>query len=123
MTTTVNVLHLRKQFGREDWLPPEPFGPDGWRMSARDLTSSVIVTAAIHDSHTWIHASIAHADRMPSYDDLVTLHRAVWGKRGTAYQVFAPAAEHVNIHEYALHLWGRSDGLAQLPNFGALGTI
>jgi len=67
---------------------------------------------------------VAYKDptRMPSYNDLKRMHRGVFGD-GHAYQVFAPAAEHVNIRSNALHIWGRLDGLPVLPNFGRLGTI
>jgi hypothetical protein len=33
--------------------------------------------------------------------------------------VFAPPTDHVNIHEYALHLFGRLDGTPALPDFTA----
>ncbi|TQK29408.1 hypothetical protein [Arthrobacter sp. SLBN-53] len=59
---------------------------------------------------------------MPTYDELGRLHRAAFGD-GYAYQVFAPAAQHVNIHQNALHLWGRADGPPCLPEFGLFGTI
>ena len=55
-------------------------------------------------------------------DILADLHAAVFGA-GYAYQVFAPPSEHVNIHEFALHLWGRLDGRSALPEFGAGGSI
>lgn len=122
MTTTVSGLRLRKVFGREGWLVPEPYGPDGWRMVARDRSASVIATTASEDGQEWIHASIGRVDEMPTYDDLVQLHDAVFAGRW-AYQVFAPPQHHVNIHHYALHLWGRADGKPVLPNFGAMGTI
>ncbi|MCW2757013.1 MAG: hypothetical protein JWO46_759, partial [Nocardioidaceae bacterium] len=56
-------------------------------------------------------------------DDLVYLHHAVWGSTGWSYQVFAPAEDHVNIHSFALHLWGHLDGSPALPNFGYMGSI
>lgn len=124
MSTTVDALRLRKVLGRADWLPPERHGPDGWSLVRRDRTASVIVSAATQDDgHEWIHASLAQYDeRMPTYDDLVLLHRAAFGD-GWAYQVFAPPDDHVNIHQYALHLWGRVDGRPAIPNFGAGGSI
>lgn len=121
MTSNVNALNLRRVFGREGWLPPEPFGPDGWRMVARAGDASVIASCAELDGTEWLHASIARRDVMPSYADLCLLHQAVF--RGYAFQVFAPPAKHVNIHQYALHLWGRLDGATPLPDFGALGSI
>jgi len=70
----------------------------------------------------WLHASVSRPDEMPSYNDLANLHDAVWPD-GWAYQVFAPSSAHVNIHQYALHLWGRFDGSRELPNFGVAGSI
>lgn len=78
--------------------------------------ASVVVTSAPYDGVEWIHASIAKAGQMPDYADLKLLHVAVFGD-GWAYQVFTPAARHINIHPYALHLWGRSDGQSVLPDF------
>lgn len=76
----------------------------------------VIVTCAAADGHDWVHASIAHPAQTPDYHDLKLLHRAVFGT-GWAYQVFAPPAQHVNIAEHALHLFGRLDGRPVLPDF------
>lgn len=128
--TTVDALHLRRTLGRELWLVPIPFGPDGWKIDRADGTARVITTCSPapprrsgpHDETEWVHASMSVTDRVPTYDELTLLHRAVF-RDGYAYQVFAPAREHVNIHEFALHLWGRADGRPGLPDFGWLGTI
>jgi hypothetical protein len=112
----VNALQIRRLLGRSDWSTPIPFGPDGWRYDHLGGEGSVIVTNAPHGEHDWIHASIAWATRMPTYADLKVLHAAVFGS-GWAYQVFAPPSDHVNIHEHALHLFGRLDGKAALPDF------
>ena len=89
----------------------------------RPTNGSVIVSQAEHDGDEWVHASIAWVDLTPTYKQLKILHESVFGPTRTAYQVFAAASDHVNIHEHALHLWGRADGVAVLPNFGALGSI
>jgi len=122
MTSSIDGLALRRIMGRDEWLVPRPFGPDGWQMESRDGTSSVIVSCADHDGHDWVHASIARL-AMPTYDDLVTLHAAAWPRGGYAYQVFAPPDRHVNIHARALHLWGRRDGTNALPDFAPYGSI
>lgn len=123
MTTSLSPLLLRRVWGVQEWAVPQPFGPDGWSMRSKDGEASIIVSCASHNGADWVHASIAREDRMPDYADLVTLHRSVWKGRGWAFQVFAPDDDHVNIHERALHLWGRLDGRPVLPNFGAEGTI
>jgi len=114
--SSVNALHVRRILGRTNWSAPIPFGPDGWAFKALDGSASVILTVADHDGEQWVHASIARLSRMPTYDDLKLLHGAVFGN-GWAYQVFAPPSDHVNIHEHALHLFGRLDGKPALPDF------
>jgi len=94
---------------------------------AADRSASIIISVApwLQDgvATNWVHASISRSAVMPSYEDLVRLKASVWGPDGEAYQVFAPVREHVNIHEHALHLWGRADGKGVLPRFGIYGSI
>lgn len=118
MATSIDVLRLRRVMGRKEWQPPKPYGPDGWSMVSNDRRWGVIVTCAWQaDGQEWLHASIAGAGELPSYEQLYLLHRAVYGTQGWSYQVFAPRREHISIHDYALHLWGRLDGSGALPNF------
>lgn len=100
-------------------------GPTGFKFefTTRGLRGSVIASQGMWDDTEWLHASIATTDQLPTYNDLVTLKQAVFGPHRTAYQVFASADRHVNIHPYALHLWGRADGRLALPDFGKWGTI
>lgn len=120
--TSFNALGIRKRLGRNVWGPPRPYG-DGWWFDNLAARCRIIVTSAAYDAEEWVHASVSYVDHMPEYEDLKLLHRAVFGA-GWAYQVFAPPSEHVNQHEFALHLFGRLDGRPALPDFttGA-GTI
>lgn len=121
--TSFSPLVIRRLLGRGNWSTPERFGPDGWRFTELAGKGSVIVTNCPHDGEDWVHASVAWIDHMPTYSDLKWLHAAVFGE-GWAYQVFAPPTDHVNIHEYALHLWGRLDGKPGLPDFVAgMGSV
>lgn len=131
--TSIDILRIRKELGRKTWGVPTPFGPDGWRMDnlrTDDLAprARIIITAGpsfdpdFDTDVDWLHASMSKSDGVPTYQELVDLHRAVWGD-GWAYHVFAPSADHVNIHATALHLWGRPDGRKLLPNFGVMGSI
>lgn len=98
METNIDALRIRRTLGRSIWAPPQPYDE-------------------------WVHASVSRPDRMPDYDDLKLVHGAVFGA-GWAYQVFTPPADHINIHEYCLHLFGRLDGAAALPDFAyGSGTI
>lgn len=142
MQTKINPLQLRAVMGRDVWSPPHPFGSAGWRMYRLDESSTIPVASIIvsqapvppaapdetrswlrYDASEWIHASMTEHDRVPSYDELMLLKRAVWGDAGEAYQIHPSADRHVNIHPHALHLWGRADGKPALPDFGQFGTI
>jgi hypothetical protein len=90
-------------------------------LRRHDKMANVIVSVADIDGDSWIHASMA-GHKMPTYDDLALLHKAAFGD-GWAYQAFAPEADHVNIHQTCLHLWGRADGQPAMPNFGAYGVV
>jgi hypothetical protein len=120
---TINGLVLRRILGRAEWAAPVPFGEDGWMLVRKNGDGMVIVTVAEFDGAEWIHASISHPHRMPIYADLMLLYHAAFAGAGQAYQIFVPEDEHVNIHEFALHLWGRLDGKPALPLFAENGTI
>jgi hypothetical protein len=123
LTTTVNILEVRRRLGRGKWRPPVPHGPDGWTLLSQDRAARIIVTVAPWEDGTeWVHASIAAVGCSPTYEELLELHRAVF-RDGYAYQIFVPETEHINIHATALHLWGRVDGKPELPIFGQYGTI
>jgi hypothetical protein len=126
----VNGLEIRKALGSKTWGPPRPMETDGFTFVSTDRDAKVIVTGFYESwfvdggaAVPWIHASISRTSGVPSYDDLVMLHRVVWGDTGHAYQCFVPPTEHVNIHARALHLWGRADGSRVLPDFAVFGTI
>lgn len=121
MATSISVKRLRDTYDRFEWRAPTLFG-DGWKIVAKDGRSSVIVNTGWFDGAQWVHASIAHADRLPSYQELCALHKAAFGD-GWAFEVHAPVSAHVNIHRYARHLWGRLDGARAHPAFGQGGTI
>lgn len=98
-------------------------GPRGIAMAHRTSGYTVIVSQDRIAGAQWIHASIANREYMPNYEDLVNLHKSVFGQR-YAYQLFVPSRTHVSIHPFALHLWGRADGTPCMPDFGAvLGSI
>lgn len=115
----IDGLRLRRVMGRAEWLAPVPFG-DGWRMSHRNGDGHVIVTHhwaddPRHPLESWIHASMSRHDRVPSYEDMKRLHAAAFP--GWAYSVWAPPDEHVNIHDFVLHIFGPVDGHRRLPDF------
>lgn len=103
------------------WAPLE-HGPSGFksvilsRIMGNPL-GSIIVSQSDHAGVEWIHASFAWAERLPVYEDLAALKKAVFGDTREAYMVFPRSDKHINMHPYALHLYGRADGSPELPDF------
>lgn len=128
-SASLDGLLIRRRMGRKDWSTPKQFGitgDGGWALHNLHEHGSIIVTSGIFvaDSDTeWAHASIAFNDRDPTYSELKRLHAAVWGDNGWAVQIFPPDSDHVNIHNHALHLWGRLDGARFTPDFAPTGSI
>jgi hypothetical protein len=124
VSTSIDALKIRRIMGRRMWSVPMPMGPDGWRLDSLWENGRMIVTCSDWDDDPteWLHASMAFETRVPAYDELARMHRAVFGT-GYAYQVFVGGRQHINIHANALHLWGRLDGKPCLPEFGQFGSI
>ena len=75
------------------------------------------------DGRRWGHGSVSRGDRkLPTYEDLQTLKRFVFGPHRKAIQVFPANAEHEDFAGklmrlvQVLHLWSCEDGDV-LPDF------
>lgn len=101
--------------------------PPGWRPTSVRLDGTawynpkkrlmVIVSASKElDGKQWVHASISHSTRLPSYEELKYLKRHFIGADRKAIQVFPSDSEHVNIHPKCLHLFCCLDD-DPLPDF------
>src|SRR3954451_24763106 len=120
MINLMNILDIRRKLGRTEWQAPIQIVPGQWSFKS-NVSGSIIVYVAPYpmddgEEVEWVHASISRRDYMPTYEDLVMLYKAVFND-GWAYQIFAPSDRHINIHNYALHLYGRLDGKNIHPDF------
>lgn len=89
---------------------------------------AVILTASRWPGDTvsdrvWLHVSLSRPHSMPTYQDMCEVKELFIGPDRRAYQIFAEKAQHVNIHEYCLHLWCVVEGEDNFPAFGKDGTI
>ena len=83
----------------------------------------IIASAAEYDDgREWLHVSVSRKSRVPSYDDLTRIKRDFIGDDKKAVLVLPEKKNHVNIHDYCLHLFYSAEN--PLPEFSAgLGTI
>lgn len=76
------------------------------------------------DGSDWLHVSVAHEFRMPTYAEIAEVKRRFVGADRKALQVFPPESAHVNLHPHCFHLWSRLDGPDCLPEFsGVVGGV
>lgn len=62
------------------------------------------------DEKLWLHLSISHAKRLPTWHDLREAKDIFIGKDRVALQILPREAEYVNRHPNVLHLWCCLDG-------------
>lgn len=75
------------------------------------------------ENRVWLHVSLSRPHSLPNYQDMCEVKEIFIGPDRRAYQVFAERSQHVNIHEYCLHLWCVVEGEDNFPAFGKDGTI
>ena len=69
------------------------------------------------DGRAWLHLSVSHQHRIPTWTELGEAKRAFLGDR-EAYQVLPPISRYVNINAKVLHLFALLDENAMvLPDF------
>lgn len=112
----------------KEWQLIERFGPAGGAFYHKRSQLQVIVTesdAGDHgDDRAWLHVSVAHKGRLPTYAELCRVKSIWFGDEGKAMMIFAPRDKHVNIHPNCLHLYGVISGSDPLPEFsGVIGGV
>ena len=57
----------------------------------------------------WEHVSVSRNSRTPSYEDMDWIKQNFWSDDQCVMQLHVPASDHVNCHNYCLHLWRPTD--------------
>ena len=93
------------------------WGEDGglWMSRKRGLTVCASISKELDGNH-WLHLSISHQKRIPTYDELTYLKRHWAGPDKKCIMVLPPSDEHVNIHKFCLQLFCCLDA-DPLPDF------
>lgn len=100
------------------WRPVPCLVIHGRRWVHAITELSVILSAAAQsDGRVWLHVSVAHQSRMPSWQELVDVKEWLFGFDRYAAQIVPPRSEYVNKHPFCLHLFTPADGPWPLPDF------
>jgi hypothetical protein len=113
---------------------PVPEAPRGWNRtdvrtdgavySCLPRKLAVILSVGLEgDGQRWLHLSLSHKYRLPTWGELRTVKELFLGPHTYAVQVIPPVTHYVNIHPNVLHLFHCLDEY-RLPEFSrGLGTI
>ena len=66
---------------------------------------ALLTAAPQDDGRRWLHFSLVHRQRVPTWSELVAAKEALLGPETKAIQVLAPRSQWVNIHQNCLHLF------------------
>lgn len=99
---------------------PLPEAPKGWtfawiaRIDAGDCAvykhnfSTLTVLRSIDDlgdGKPVLHVSVSRKGKLPSWEDLRLCKTLFMGPDVDAYHVIPRASDHVNMHNFTMHLW------------------
>jgi len=120
--------HTEDDCGPSEPVPPPTIVPVGWRrLDAFSYVHrgglAVLVSQAVErDRKKWVHLSVSHRGRLPTWDEVVAVKEIFLGTDSVALQVLPPRSEWVNFHPNVLHLWMCLDG-RPTPDFRRRGTL
>lgn len=103
--------------------------PVGWKVFMREpggvilqnpaLRLGVVLSASEEsDGKRWIHMSVSHQSRLPTWQELREMKDLFIGKDRLAVQILPREKDYYNMHPHVLHLWCCLDG-DPVPDFKA----
>jgi hypothetical protein len=85
---------------------------EGWFLVPyQGVTLKVIVSEGLG----WDHVSVSTRSRCPTWEELEHIRRLFFRDDETVMQLHVPAAVHVNVHPFTLHLWRPQDQTIPVP--------
>lgn len=86
-------------------IPELPLGDETCGVFYIKLKYGQIVTVIASASFGWEHVSVSRADRCPTWDEMCDVKSLFWDDDDCVIQYHPPKKDHINNHEYCLHLW------------------
>lgn len=78
------------------------FGNNG---AFRIWRSGVEIHIIASDQDGWEHVSVSCENRCPTWEEMDYVKNLFWYETETVMQLHVPKTEHINRHNYCLHLW------------------
>jgi hypothetical protein len=105
----VRDLHLLDIYRRTDPKVVELYGSTGDEasgvFSVPSPTDGRMLMIIASSGEGWDHVSVSHKDRCPTWPEMEHIKRLFFKDDETAMQLHVPVADHINVHQYVLHIW------------------
>lgn len=72
-----------------------------------------VISSGVGDE--WEHVSVSCINRCPAWSEMALVKELFWDETETVVQFHPKKSEHVNYHQYCLHLWKLSGHDCKLP--------
>jgi hypothetical protein len=70
----------------------------------------VLMTEEPHEGTKWLHVSVSHPERYPTWDEIHFVKDLFIGKDKDAVMILPEEKYYVNLHKNCFHLYHRLDG-------------
>jgi hypothetical protein len=81
----------------------------GMFLMGMSKTSNATLRVIAASGEGWDHVSVSLPHRTPTWAEMEAVKRLFFNPDETAMQLHVPPAEHINRHEFVLHLWRPHD--------------
>lgn len=104
------------------WMPIDSPLPGHHAYVHRGRGLIALLGAGTHHGRVWLHLSVRHKQRIPTWDELSFAKDSLLGAERTGLQMLPPRSRWVDIHSHVLHVWS-CVGESPVPPFDEHGSI
>ena len=73
------------------------------------------MTIIFSSGEGWEHVSVSHPDQCPTWEEMDMIKRKFWDDADVVMQLHVASGDHINIHNFCLHLWRPLNANIPLP--------
>lgn len=86
-------------------VPELPLGDDTCGIFTVKMKHGQVAIVIASAGFGWEHVSVSRADRCPTWGEMCKVKSLFWDDDDCVIQYHPPKKDHINNHEYCLHLW------------------
>ena len=89
----------------QHWPDPAKHAHLAGRFVVRSKIDRAEMTVIATTGKDWDHVSVSRRNRTPNWPEMCQIKSLFFKPDETAMQLHVPEKDHINDHEYCLHLW------------------